>query len=467
MHSLHHTATPGVGTHVRSIIRAYWSQHPAFLVACLFLVMEYNRLHLVYPVIDVIPWGTVTLLLPILLAFVDKDARPPPRLAVFAVVAFSLSVAISALGAFSPAVSFDKWQRAASPMLFVLMLTTIVRTPQRLFLYVVTYFLVNLKMAQHGFVAWASRGFSFADWGVSGSPGWFQNSGEFAMQMAVFLPLVLAVIVTFRAMWGRPVRYFFYLLAVMVAGSIIASGSRGGLLGMAGVALWLITYSKQRVRALVIVAALTVAVVSIMPQEFKDRFSSAGEDSTSVSRLVYWEHGLATLADHPITGIGFANWTTYVASVYPELVGLAGGGGVEVIHNTFLEAATELGWLGALVYATILILILRTNLRTGRVARERGDRLSMAIAQGTNGALLAYVITSFFMSVLYYPVIWMLLVFTACVASINKPVKKGIARYRGGSGSGAEQTGEAARSHGRGVAPRAGEQSRNLWWLEV
>jgi putative inorganic carbon (HCO3(-)) transporter len=411
----------GAGAQLLTIIRSFWLQHPAFWVACLFLIMEYNRLQLVYPILDVIPWGLITLLLPMLLAFVDSDSRAPPASAVAPVLAFSLCVAVSAVSAFSPAVSFASWQRAASPMLFVLMLTTVVRTRERLFLFVVTYFLANLKMAQHGFFAWASRGFSFTDWGVTGSPGWFQNSGEFSMQMAVFLPLVLAMIVAYRGEWGRPVRYFFYFLATMVAGSIIASGSRGGLLGMAGVGLWLITYSKQRGRAILIVASLSIAVLALMPTEFRDRFSSAGEDPTSVSRLLYWKYGIEALADHPVVGIGFANWTTYVDRVYPQLAGIAGGGGVEVIHNTLLEAATELGMLGGLVYVAILWTILRTNLRTARASRERGDRFLTAVAEGTNGALLAYLITSFFMSVLYYPVIWMLLVFTACATLINRP----------------------------------------------
>lgn len=400
------------------IFRGFMGQHAAFLFACLFLVMEYNKLQHVYPIIDVIPWGTVTLLMPFMFAFIDRQSRMPPSVAVGTVAAFSFCVALSVVFAFSPAASIEEWQRIVSPMVMILLLTSIIRTRQRIFLYTVTYFAVNMKMAQHGFLTWAARGFGFAGWGATGSPVWFRNSGEFAMEMTIFLALVLAIIAAFRKEWSWPVRWLFYTMAIMAAGSVVASSSRGGILGMAAVGLWLLMYSRQRFRVLALVGVLAAVVFYMTPPQFKERFATAGEDGTSVARLTYWNYALETLGEHPVVGIGYKNWRAYSYVHYPELAGIGGSLGIEVVHNTFLEAASELGGLGFIVYAAILVLIFRTNHRSWRIAQERGDKFLAAVAQGTMGGLIAYLVTSFFMSVLFYPVIWMLLVFTICVATV-------------------------------------------------
>lgn len=404
---------------IRSIARAFKNEHGAFLFACLFLVMEYSKLQHIYPVIDVIPWGPVTMLLPLFLAYWDRHSHLPPRAAVIPVAAFSVCVALSIMFAFLPSESIDNWQRIVSPMLMVLMLTSILRTRQRIFLFIVIYFLVNLKMAQHGFLTWSMRGFSYSGWGVTGSPVWFQNSGEFAMEMAVFLPIVLALMAAFHRDWSRPVRWGFYVVVVMTIGSIIACGSRGGLLGLGAVGFWLLLYSRRRLHAFAVVAVLSIIVVAVMPQALKDRFAEVGDDRTSVSRMIYWEYARDTVEQHPLTGIGFANWSAYADYHYPELSRpLYAGIRLGVVHNTFLEAAVGLGWFGATVYILILLQIFVTNLRSSRLAEQKGDRFLAAVAQGTNGGLLTFLITSFFMSVLYYPVVWMMLVFTVCIAVV-------------------------------------------------
>ena len=43
--------------------------------------------------------------------------------------------------------------------------------------------------------------------GVGGTPGWFQNSGEFGIQLRVFTPLIRAIIITARRYWSAVARY--------------------------------------------------------------------------------------------------------------------------------------------------------------------------------------------------------------------------------------------------------------------
>lgn len=406
----------GIMDSVKEIWRSFRKENAVFIIICIYLIFEYNRPQVVYPIIDIIPWAKSLLLVGALLAFMDKTCKAPPMSAVWPMALFSISVLVSMIFAYSPSVAAEKWVDFFGWVFVVFLLTSVINTKRRLFLFICVYFLVNLKMSQHGFRSWAMNGFGFSGWGVSGSPGWFQNSGEFSMQMAVFLPIVLAYIAEFRLDWSKSVRFFFYLVVIMSVGSIIASGSRGGVLGLAMVGIWALMYSRRRITAFILVLIGAGIIYHVMPSEFIARFETAGEDATSVSRLMYWDYGMEAIKERPWTGIGFKNWTTWVVDTKPELVGLIGGvGRVEVIHNTYLEAGTELGLLGFGAYVFVLLKIFITNFKSVQIARFIDDRFFLATLNGLFGSVLVYIVSSYFVSVLYYPYIWIIYFFSICI----------------------------------------------------
>lgn len=404
---------------IRTIWRDFKNEHPAFWFLCVYLIFEYNKPQTIYPWIDIIPWGKVLLILALFFAVLDKKSTAPPSSAVWPMVYFSFAVSLSMLMAFSTAIAFNHWIDYFSWVFVVLLITGVVTTRQRLFLFMLVYFLVNLKMAQHGFISWMLRGFSFAGWGVSGSPGWFQNSGEFSMEMCVFLPWVLSYIAFYRQKLSRPARVVLYAIVVMAIGSIIASNSRGSVLGLVAVGLWGLTYSRERLKALVAVAAVSFLVYTFIPVQFKARFERAGEDVTSLSRIAYWECGVQAVKENPFVGVGFKNWNSWVTVNHPEIIGLnSAHKEAEVIHNTYLEAATELGLIGATLYLLMSLQIFVSNRRSARTAAEAGDRFLEATAVGLTGSLFGYLVPSYFMSVLYYPYIWILLAFSVSLSNV-------------------------------------------------
>lgn len=408
---------PSAWAALKIVGRSFRQEHSAFLLTCVYFIFEYNKLQLVYPVIDVIPWAKALFLLTTVVALSDKASRRPPAAAVYPLVLFSLSILVSSSFAFSRSVAVEGWTVFGGWIFIVALLTCVVTTRQRLFLFLVVYFLSNAKMAQHGFRTWVMRGFGYSDWGATGSPGWFQNSGEFGMEMAVFLPLALAYLSVFRREWSRQVRVLFYLLVVTVVCSVIASSSRGAILGLVAVGLSSLAYSRKRIKGFIILCIISAVVYAVMPDEFKDRFSTAGEDKTSTLRLTYWRHALEAFGTNSITGIGYCNWRLWVESKHPETAVIIGGRvHVEVLHNTYLEVLSEQGVLGAVVYCLLLLQVFLTNHRSLRTAKHNNDRFLQGTAMGLNGGLMAFLVASFFMSVFNYPFIWMLLALTICVS---------------------------------------------------
>lgn len=168
-----------------------------------------------------------------------------------------------------------------------------------------------------------------------------------------------------------------------------------------------------------------------IPNETLQRFDTAGGDETSVSRLVYWQYGMEVVREHPAFGIGFGNWVPYIRNRHPDI--FVESGRAEVIHNTYLEVATEQGLIGFTIYVGAILYMLVLNVKTAGRARKGGDKWLSATASGLIGGLLVYLVTSFFMSVYSYPYFWIFLVMSAiCASSIDRAsaLPRGGARRR-------------------------------------
>jgi O-antigen ligase len=210
----------------------------------------------------------------------------------------------------------------------------------------------------------------------------------------------------------------FALSAVVTT---VGSSSRGGLVGLAAVALFMILVSPKRLAGLFYIAVSAAVAWVILPPEQKARFQSAGEDGTSVNRLTYWADGIEIANDHPLLGIGFKNWKAYYAMNY------GGSGGLP--HNIFIEAWAELGYSGLIVFLLLIAFVFYQNWQTRRRARLHGpnpNRFVYYMAFGLDGALIGYLVSGFFVTVLYYPYFWVNLAFVMALAQVAKKSGNGV-----------------------------------------
>lgn len=400
---------------VRTIWRFLTKQPASLWLICAYLFFEYVRPQSVYPSIDILPWSQAILILCLVSFLLEGRAfrlRTPagPLLMLFTVIVLASSVL-----AYSPSLSFRNLELYLSWVLIYLLITNIINTEQRFFIFLLSFLLYSFKMSQHGARTWALRGFGFADWGVTGAPGWFHNSGEVGIQMCVFFPLALAFYIGLRDHWGKWRKLFFLSLPVTAVMTMIASSSRGTLVGGALVLLWLVLRSRHRVKALLAAAVVVTAVVWLVPEEQKARFSTMGEDKTSESRLVVWEYGMETARRYPLLGIGYKNWSHYASRNYGRPL---------LPHNIFVEAAAELGYTGLLGFVLLIGATFWINASTRKILRRiPGDqRFLHQAAHGLDGALIGYIGSGFFVTVLFYPYFWINLALTVALntAAVNK-----------------------------------------------
>ena len=121
---------------------------------------------------------------------------------------------------------------------------------------------------------------------------------------------------------------------------------------------------------------------------------------------------------HPLLGVGYDNWIPYYRARYNP--------NAELPHNIFVEAAAEFGYLGLLCFLGLILASFVLTRRT-RLENQRNQLPSSFIngaALGLDAALVGYLISGFFVTVLFYPYFWMNLTLVAALYSVTKSSKK-------------------------------------------
>ena len=402
----------------RAIWRGLKQESPAFWWLCIYLFLEYIRPASLYPVLDILPWTQIALLMTCVTAFSDKTIKWVSSAGNFLMLFFLIIVLLSSVFAFRPSVSWGAIDIPINWVIVYFLIITIVNTEKRFFVFILLFLLLNFKMSQHGFFSFANRGFAYRSYGVTGSPGWFRDSGDFGIAMTVFFPLAFAFALALKEYWGRYKRWFFYFLPITGMVTIIATSSRGAQLGMVAIGIWFLLKSTKGIRAMIGILIVGWALYAMLPERMLEEYRSAGDDKTSQDRLDHWAFGMEVIDDNPVLGVGYKNWLDYCNFINPN--GLGRKPNCRIPHNTYISAASETGVTGFIAYIIMILFSFRQNSRTRVNAKKTGNKFVLYIANGLDGGMVGFIVSTVFFSVLFYPMFWVQISLTVVLHEISK-----------------------------------------------
>lgn len=214
--------------------------------------------------------------------------------------------------------------------------------------------------------------------------GTLGNPNFVGVLMAATFPATLAVLGSVASLRGR---WVAGLALAVQAGALVATGSRGAVLGLAaGVSVYAVLRWSTRVRVvLVAVAALAVVAVVVSP--------ARPIDTTAAGRVYLWRIAARHASDAPLFGLG----PGAVALHFPEWQQRAAREGVrdrrfagitDHVHNDYLEALVERGVPGLM---TVCLPLLAVAMAIGRAGRVVSPVLAGAAAATAAGAACALV----------------------------------------------------------------------------
>lgn len=209
--------------------------------------------------------------------------------------------------------------------------------------------------------------------------------------LAFFLVVALAPAVALGTRGALVRRVVMLGCAVAIVLGLIFTLSRSGLIGAAVSLALLLTWAPFRRYALaglailVVVVALNFDAIQANPQVnvVKQRFSTltSAQITRTNSRFEIWGKTPAMIADHPLLGVGAANYENASAGY-----GLLDVGALKYdhAHNVFLTIGAELGLLGLALFIAFCWNVARAGRRAlaGRDPRIHAPALAVAAALG-------------------------------------------------------------------------------------
>lgn len=408
--------------------RAFRQESLAFWLVCAYIFFEYVRPQTIYPAMDVLPYAQLLILGALGTRIITRERFDVWSPLAFLLLCFLGVLFLSWAAAYRPELASDRVTTHVVWVIVFFLVVSTVSSEHRFFMFLALYLLWNFKMSQHGMVSWVQRGFGYADWGVAGAPGWFSNSGEFGIQMCIFLPMSIYFIVALKPWWGRWKVLIMSLLPVSAAATILATNSRGAVVGAVASFAWIALQSRRRLRIGIVLAVIMALGYSLMPEQTLERFSQSGEDDTSQARLERWAVGLEIMDDHPWLGVGPNNWLAYYRDHY---LPIGGGERWGLPHSIFIDAGAEFGYTGLALFLLMILYCFVLNRRTRRLLSPENDRFLYYTASGFDAALVGMLVSAAFVSVFFYPYFW---IHAAMIAALYK-VARARARVRAEAGT--------------------------------
>lgn len=397
----------------------------AFIFICAYLFLEYVRPQSIYPPIAVVPWVPIVLSLSGLTLLLSGDLKSQPNKLNKLIVVYALVVLLSSAVSQYPQISFARLRAFFDWFVIYFLIVLIIKNEKRFFIFFLSFLIYSLKMSQHGFLSWLKRGFSYTTWGVTGAPGWFHNSGEVGIQMCIYVPLAVAFIVATYKFLSKPKLLFFLLMPFTGIGTAIASSSRGALVGLALASIRpLIIRFRIFLIGSVILSIIAAITILAIPDESKQRFEVAGSDRTSLHRIERWQDSLDTIQKYPVLGVGFEAWAEYYPRRYQVEVE-----GTPLVHNIFLQCGAELGYAGLIVFVLMILACFVNTRKVRKMSKGQDDQFLAILSYGFDAALLGFLGSGFFVTVLYYPYFWIHCALTTCLytAAQKKFTSKSVA----------------------------------------
>jgi O-antigen ligase len=234
-----------------------------------------------------------------------------------------------------------------------------------------------------------------------------------------------------------PQRRALAVLAIpfLVVG-IVLTQSRGAFIGLLAVLIadlvlarrWRLQIALATVGVIVVAAAAFAAAPGALHRLTDSRASG------SSGRADLWTVAWRVAEDHPVAGVGLANYPV-VAADYVRRPGTLTAVALiadrpHVVHNTYLSMLAESGIVGACIFLGIVLAALDAVRRAARRLEANGDIVQHAFALSVLIAAIGMLTTAFFLSSGPDPRIWLLLALGPAVLSASE-------NLRGTLGSGA------------------------------
>ncbi|MCS6874698.1 MAG: O-antigen ligase family protein [Pyrinomonadaceae bacterium] len=242
--------------------------------------------------------------------------------------------------------------------------------------------------------------------------GMFGNPNDMALHLVTMIPIAVCLALAQKGFFKR---FLYFSMAALFVAGMTVTFSRGAFLGFlisTFFLLWKVA-QKQRFKILIGSAILSIFFILIAPSNYFLRllsiFSPELDPVGSIDqRKALFLRSLYVTARNP-WGIGIGN--SPIMNDY----------NLEW-HNTYMQIASELGIVALFFYLVFLISPFQKLSAIEKIQEEEGDWFYY-FSVGLQASLVAYMVSSFFVSVAYNWYVYYLVAYAVALRRIYKKLR--------------------------------------------
>ncbi|BBN81665.1 membrane protein [Pseudoalteromonas sp. A25] len=182
----------------------------------------------------------------------------------------------------------------------------------------------------------------------------------------------------------------------LVISGVIATQSRGGLLGIAAVLSFFI---YQRVKNPVIVATVGVLgmLMMVVFAGITDRQSGGaaeeGVDASAMGRIYAWQAAINMALGNPLTGVGVNNFFANYYFYSPHWDGKN-----HAVHSTWFQVLGETGFVGLLIFIMLIMGVFRSLARIERLNALNQDKQLITNSLALKAGMIGFMVSGTFLT---------------------------------------------------------------------
>ena len=248
---------------------------------------------------------------------------------------------------------------------------------------------------------------------VVGRAGIMIDRNDLAVAINMCIPFIVYLIQSSK---HRLVRHGLWLLLGLNVIAIIGTGSRGGFIGLAILALAFWWRSRHKLIWLLLAALVLPVAYQYTPEQWRERQSTiqtaATEDGSFIGRLWAWKISSMIARDDPLTGGGFRAvtdpilWHSYAP--YTPVFGpidtpeIPADKAPKAAHNVYFQVLGDHGVVGFIIFMLLLLSTFLASNQSLKLMRKHKNDWGIQLCSALYLSLIGYAVTGANVSLAYF-----------------------------------------------------------------
>lgn len=210
-------------------------------------------------------------------------------------------------------------------------------------------------------------------------------------------------------------------VTVLLLAAVIATQSRGGLLGslaVVGIFAFKVIRSKSLLITLGAIGAIGLYLVAGISDRASGGAAEQGVDESAMGRIYAWEAAFKMAVDNPLTGVGLDNFFSNYFFYSSHWDGLN-----HAVHSTWFGVLAETGFLGLIIFVILITSLIKTIRSTLKQLSETTNTIDPnlnAAAYAVYAGLIGTIVSGTFLTQGFNWPIYILAALVVAIANISQ-----------------------------------------------